>query len=60
MWTKEEAIKIVKQKEKEGYKSDLYSDGYFDGYATCMDDIKFILSKIKTFELEDLAKKYKK
>ena len=42
---KEEAIKFVKQKEKEGYKSDLYSDGYFDGYAECMKDIKLVLEK---------------
>ena len=53
----EEGLKLVKKYEKKGYKSDLYSDGWYDGYAQCMKDIRTILRNNHTFEISKFAEK---
>ena len=48
-----EAIDSVKEKEKEGYGSDLYQDGYFDGYLHACKKMPYAFGNIS------YEKKYK-
>lgn len=42
-FTKEEAIALVKEKEAEGYESNLYDDGHFDGFADAVNVLRDLL-----------------